>query len=257
MLGVAAHGVRKRFADGTMALDGVNLTVAPGEDVVLLGPNGAGKSTLLRSIPRLVEITDGSITVGETETTSAGGRPLRAIRLRIGFVFQTFDLVESLSVFHNVLHGALGRSGIRGLLPALAPEARRRQVMACLDRVELSPLATRRAETLSGGQKQRLAIARMLMQEPELVLVDEPVASLDPRAGREVLELLWELHRERRLTVLCTLHQPDLARRFASRIVGLRAGRLVFDEAADRLSDQQLDELYAGDERVSPVAVRA
>jgi phosphonate transport system ATP-binding protein len=255
VLSLNAEDVRKRFADGTVALDGVDLDVKPGERVVLLGPNGSGKSTLLRCVVGLEEATAGRILVGGVEVTSARGGRLREVRRKVGFVFQAFNLVGNLSAFHNVLQGSLGRSrGPWCWFPATAPAEERERVMRCLERVGLERFAARRADALSGGQQQKLALARMLMQDPQMILADEPVANLDPKAGREVMDLMWELARERGLTIVCTLHQLDLARRYGDRLVGLHNGRLVLDGRPQDLDDEVLGQLYGEElrERVSP-----
>lgn len=250
MLSLEAQDVRVRFPDGTVALDGVDLGVRPGERVVLLGPNGSGKSTLLRCAVGLQRASSGTISVGDVEVTSARGKRLRGVRSRVGFVFQAFNLVGNLSAFHNALHGSLGRSrGPRSWFPATAPAEERERALACLGRVGLERFAARRADALSGGQQQKLALARMLMQDPEMILADEPVANLDPRAGREVMDLMWELARERNLTVVCTLHQLDLAKRYGERLVGLRGGRVALDGRPRDLDDEVLGRLYGEEPR--------
>jgi len=256
---LVVSGLSKRFPDGTRALEGVGLSVGSGERVVLLGPNGSGKSTLLRCLVRLEEATSGSILVGGVDTTTARGRRLRSVRRKVGMVFQHFGLVGNLSVLHNVLHGALGRSrGPWWWHPATAPRVERHRAMESLERVGLAELASRRADSLSGGQKQRVAIARMLMQDPELVLADEPVASLDPRAGREVMDLLWEVSREHRMTVVCSLHQLGLATEYAERVVGLKDGRMVLDRPTGEVDRRELEKLYerAGEESVPAEGLR-
>jgi phosphonate transport system ATP-binding protein len=232
------------YRKGPVVLAGVDLTVGAGEVVALLGANGAGKSTLLRCLVRLIEPTRGEIRIGETSVTAARGRELRQLRTNVGFVFQRFNLVQRLSAFHNVLHGTLGRAGLQGAWPALAGEEQRGTAMACLDRVGLAHLATRRVDTLSGGQQQRVAVARMLAQRPTVVLADEPVASLDPASGAAVLDLLRDVAGEQRLTVLVSLHQLDYARRYADRVVGLRGGRVVMDRAAVECQGDDLDRLF-------------
>lgn len=245
MISLNLAGLSKIYPDGTEALDDVSFRLAPGERVVLLGSNGSGKSTAMKCAVRLEEATSGGVSIGEEEVTSARGRRLRGLRSKVGMVFQEFHLVGNLSVFHNALHGALGRSrGPWYWSSTTAPRSERLKAMECLERVNLSGLAGRRTDSLSGGQKQRVALARMLMQEPSLILADEPVASLDPKAGREVMDLLWELGRERGMTVLCTLHQLDLALDYAERVVGLRDGKVVLDESASSLDRGALDRLY-------------
>lgn len=245
MASLSVSNLCKRFPDGTQALKDVSFEVTPGERVVLLGANGSGKSTLMGCAVRLEEATSGSVSIGGIETTKARGRRLREVRRGVGTVFQQFHLVGNLSVFHNTLHGALGRNrGPRGWFPATAPAGERRRAMECLERVDLDHLAERRADTLSGGQQQRTALARMLMQDPQLVLADEPVASLDPTAGRKVMDLLWEIGHERRMTVVCTLHQLDLALDYAERIIGLKDGRVVLDRPVAEVDRRELEALY-------------
>lgn len=236
----------KRFPEGTVALDGVSLRAERGERVALLGPNGSGKSTLMKCLVRLEEPTSGSVSIGGEEIMPLRGRALSEVRRKVGMVSQRFDLVENLSVFHNVLLGSLGRGGVRRWHPAIAPEGERRRVMGCLMRVGLEGLAKRRADTLSGGQRQRVAIARMLMQDPELILADEPVASLDPRAGRGVMDLLWEICGERRMTMVCALHQLDLALEYSERILALQDGSVVLDRPTAQVDRAELERLYEG-----------
>jgi len=243
---IRVEGLEKTYADGTRALRGVDLTVSPGEGVVVLGHNGCGKSTLMKCLTGIERPTGGRILVGDVDPAVLRGARLRALRHGIGCVFQKFNLVGNVSVLQNVLFGALGRHGLLACVSPLARTPLRAQALDALARVGLATLAGRRADTLSGGQQQRVAIARMLMQEARVVLADEPVASLDPKAGREVMDLLWSIVRERGLTVICVLHQLELAREYADRLVGLAAGRVVFDSPAHQVTATQLETLYAG-----------
>ncbi len=253
MLSLTVHQLSKHYPTGTAALKNVSFVAQPGEGIVLLGSNGSGKSTLLRCIVGLESISQGSICVGQTSIATADAAQLRRLRRQIGIVFQRFNLVSSLSAFHNVLQGALGRSkGPRYWLPATAPQLERERAMHCLDRVRLAHVAQQRVDTLSGGQQQRVAIARMLMQDPSLLLIDEPVASLDPKAGRETMDLLWDIVRERKLTAVCTLHQLDLAKDYADRIIGLRQGAVQIDAPTSLLTDHELSWLY---ESSQPLAI--
>jgi phosphonate transport system ATP-binding protein len=234
----------KVYPDGTRALDGLSFDVSPGEGVVILGHNGCGKSTLMKCLTGLERPTSGRLSLAGVDLASASRRELRPLRQRIGCVFQKFNMVGNLSVLQNVLFGLMGRRGILASHALTASRQSRQEAMEALERVGLSHLAARRTDTLSGGQQQRVAIARMLMQDAEIVLADEPVASLDPRAGREVMELLWSVVRERGMTVLCVLHQVELAREYGERLIGLRAGRLAFDRPVRQVSDLDLTELY-------------
>ncbi len=243
---ITINEVSKTFPGGVRALSAVSLAVEPGEGVVLLGANGSGKSTLLRCLVGFERPTAGRITIDQVAVTQIGRRSaaMRAMRRRVGMVFQRFGLVPGLSAHANVMLGALGRTRLWRLTPWTARAADRRQAMACLDRVGLAHIAGQRTDTLSGGQQQRVAIARLLMQRPAIVLADEPIASLDPRAGREVMDLLWGVAQEEKLTVICTLHQLDVALAYGQRIVGLRDGKKVLDEPRARLTADDLAGLY-------------
>jgi len=233
----------KRFGD-TVALRDVSLRVRQGEVVVLLGLSGSGKSTLLRHVDALELPTTGSVRVEGTEVHRLHGRRLREVRSRIGFVFQQFELVPALTVLENVLTGSLAT--LRG--PRLGlwsyPRRLRRTALGHLDRVGLLDRAYQRADTLSGGQQQRVAIARALMQDPTVLLADEPVASLDPESSDQVMRLIREIAADRGLTVLCSLHQVDLALSWADRIIGLRHGEVVLDTPTSGLSKAQVMEIY-------------
>ncbi|WP_214366870.1 phosphonate ABC transporter ATP-binding protein [Pseudonocardia sp. H11422] len=242
---VALDRVTTRFGADVVALDEVTLDVHAGEVVVLLGLSGSGKSTLLRHVDGLQRPTSGAVRTLGVDVGRASGRELRALRRRIGFVFQQFDLVGSRTVLENVCTGALGRiRGPRLGLPSY-PRALRREALEHLDRVGLADRAFQRADTLSGGQQQRVAVARALMQRPEVLLADEPVASLDPESSAQVMELIRTISRENALTVLCSLHQVDLALGWGDRIVGLRAGRTVLDLPAAELDRDQAMAVYS------------
>lgn len=238
----------------------VDLTVGRGEFIVILGPSGSGKSTLLRSIIGLERLTSGEITVVDTVVAP---KNLRAVRRNVGMIFQHFNLVRNLNVMTNVLCGCLGRmDGIETVLSWLYLFKRSRIEAAerLLDLVGLAEKRWHRADVLSGGQQQRVGIARALMQEPQILLADEPVASLDPVTGRMVMDLLYAISREHGLTVLVNLHQVDLARAYADRIVGLNRGVKVFDETRDHLTPNMLDEIYAMEQEECPsraIAIQA
>jgi phosphonate transport system ATP-binding protein len=241
---IQVAGLTKELRDGQRLLDGVSLAIEPGEMVALVGPNGAGKSTLLRCLVRLVEPTRGRVQIGDMVVTSLGPSELRFLRQRVGFVFQQFHVVPRLTVFHNVLLGAIGRDGPRAWWPMLAASEERREVMTCLDRVGLADLANRRVDTLSGGERQRVAIARALFQRPSVVLADEPVASLDPAGGAAVMTLLHEVVRERGLTALVALHQIEYARRYADRVIGLQRGKLALNLGVGGWEQEAIERLY-------------
>ena len=240
---VRLDAVSKRFG-ATVALEDVSLTVDRGEVVVLLGLSGSGKSTLLRHLDGLEVPTSGSVEVLGEQVPALGGRRLRALRGRVGFVFQQFELVPSLTVLENVLTGSLAT--LRG--PRLGlwsyGKAGKLAALGHLDRVGLLDRAYQRADTLSGGQQQRVAIARALMQNPSVLLADEPVASLDPESSDQVMALIREIAADAGLTVICSLHQVDLAISWADRIVGLRHGRVVLDLPTADLTKAQVMEIY-------------
>lgn len=245
---VAVRNVTKRFGD-TLALDDVSLDVHRSEMLVLLGLSGSGKSTLLRCLNGLHPVTSGQINVGGTRVDTATRSELRGLRRRVGFVFQQFNLVGRLSCLENVLIGGLGQLSVPRYGTLTYPKRMRAEAMAHLDRVGLADFAQRRADTLSGGQQQRVAIARTLMQQPGLLLADEPVASLDPENAGVVMDLLFQVCVEEKLTVICTLHQVDLALGWAHRLVGLRNGRKVLDRPAVGMTREDVMEIYR---RVDP-----
>jgi phosphonate transport system ATP-binding protein len=235
----------KSFPARGPVLTGVDFTLLHGQSVALIGANGTGKSTLLRCCLRLVEPDSGSVRLLGTEINGLKPTPLRRLRARVGFVFQRHNLVPRLCALSNVLHGAqAGHAGPRYWLQSLAPRSVRAAAMHCLDQVGLADLASQRADSLSGGQSQRVAIARMLMQEPELVLADEPVASLDPNAGEEVMRLFIDLMRRQRTTLLFTSHNLEHTVTYADRIIGLRGGRVALDEPVQRCEIEGLRQLY-------------
>lgn len=242
---ITVNDVHKHFADNHV-LKGINLSVSQGEGVILLGANGCGKSTLMRSICGLTPIDSGDIQIHGQSMIKARQREIRAMRRQVGVVFQRFNLVGNLSVFQNVLYGALGgeRLGLLGCMAPFASQANREKAMACLERVKLANKAEQKADQLSGGQQQRVAIARMLMQEPPVVLADEPIASLDPKSGREVMELLWEVTKERGLTVVCTLHHLDVALQYGDRFIGMLNGKVHIDAPRNEVTKEQLEALY-------------
>lgn len=234
----------KRYGDFE-ALKGVDLDVAPGEFLVVLGPSGAGKSTLLRCINRLAEPTSGTVQVdGQRIGGDAAG--LRRLRREVAMIFQHYNVVPRLSVLKNVLTGRLGTMPSVLSWLQLFPRADIDFARECLRRVELEAKAELRTDTLSGGQKQRVGIARALAQRPKVILADEPVASLDPKTSRTVLQYLKQASQELGITVVCNLHQIDYAREFGERIVGVSAGRIVFDGRPEGLTEEVLHRIYPG-----------
>lgn len=248
---VSLTGVSKRFPNGTLALDDVSLEVPKGQLLSLIGLSGSGKSTLMRHLNGLHKPTSGTVKVLGTEVSSASNRELRAVRRNVGFVFQQFGLVGRATCLENVLSGALGRLGGPRYGVWSYPKQLRREAFDHLDRVGLAPQAYQRADTLSGGQMQRVAIARTIMQQPEILLADEPVASLDPESSAQVLELMLQVATEAKMTIIVTLHQVELAMGWAHRIVGLRDGRVVLDRDATGLSQADVMDVYRRVDRES------
>ncbi len=242
---VSVSGLRKRFGSGPAVFDGLDFSANHREAVAVIGANGTGKSTLMRSLVRLTEVEDGQIDVlGEMVRTLSGSR-LRRLRSRVGFVFQKHNLVLRLSALSNVIHGAQARhSGPQAWAQWCAPASLREEAMHCLSKVGLADRAAQRVDSLSGGQSQRVAIARMLMQRPELVIADEPVASLDPKAGAEVMELLFKLTREAGLTLLFVSHHMEHAQTYADRIVGLGNGKVMMDVPSRNAQVHELKDFF-------------
>ncbi|MFV2197545.1 phosphonate ABC transporter ATP-binding protein [Nocardiopsis sp. LOL_012] len=232
--------------DSDPVLKGVDLTVAPGEVVALLGHSGSGKSTLMKALTRTAPLTSGQVRVAGRDVASLGAGDLRSLRADVGHVFQNFHLVPRLSALANVLTGGLYAAGPASRI-GLFSRAQRTRALELLERVDLLAQACQQARTLSGGQQQRVAIARALMQDPRLILADEPVASLDPRLAGNVLGLLSELARERSVPVLVSLHVVALARRHTDRAVGLRDGRVVVDIPSAGLDRVAVREIYGAD----------
>lgn len=234
----------KRYPTGDRALAGVCLEVGAGEVVGLIGPSGAGKSTLIRCVNRLVEPSAGRVFLGATEVTALGRRGLRRARRRMGMIFQEYALVERLTVMENVLSGRLGYVPFWRSLLRRFPAADVARAVALLERVGLAEHLDKRADALSGGQRQRVGIARALAQEPEILLVDEPTASLDPKTSRQIMRLLREVCAERGLPAIINIHDVGLARQFMTRIVGLRGGETVYDGSPDGLTPAVLTAIY-------------
>ncbi len=237
----------KVYRGGTRALDGISLKITRGEFVVLIGLSGSGKSTLLRCINRLVEPTSGRVELDDIDVTAAGGGELRRIRRRIGMIFQQFNLVRRSTVFANVLAGRLGyRSAWRTLV--FQPTHHDIDLaFENLQRVGILDKAYSRADALSGGQQQRVGIARALMQRPDVMLADEPVASLDPATSHSVMKYLEEINKKDGITVICSLHFLSLARRYGTRVIALKDGRVAFDGLPAEIDEARFKEIYGLD----------
>ena len=236
-------GVSRSFGD-TVAVADVSIEIRPGSFVGVIGRSGAGKSTLLRMINRLVDPSAGRILFDGVDVATLRGRPLREWRARAAMIFQQFNLVPRLDVLTNVLLGRLSRHALLPSLLGCFTDAERAMAVDALERLDLAPHAFQRASTLSGGQQQRVAIARALMQEPALLLADEPIASLDPRNAARVMDSLRDINRAEGITIVCNLHTIDAARRYCERIVGMAKGRMVFDGAPAQLTQAVMRAIY-------------
>jgi len=244
----------KVYPNGTQALTDVSFEVDEGEFLAVIGLSGSGKSTLLRCINRLIEPTSGKIFWQGVDVTAATGAEIRRVRRQIGMIFQQFNLVKRSSVYTNVLSGRLGYVNTLPSLFHIFSADDRRLAHASLEQVGLAEKAFVRADSLSGGQQQRVGIARALMQEPRLILADEPVASLDPVLAHSILKYLEQLNKERGITILCSLHFLDLVHRYATRAIALKDGRVVFQGLPKEIDDAQFKAIYGQEaERVSIV----
>lgn len=241
---IEIRNVSKTYVNGTKGLNHINLTIGRGEFVAIVGLSGAGKSTLLRSMNRLHDITEGNIVIDGKSITAAKGKELRRIRRDIGMIFQSFNLVKRSSVLRNVLAGRVGYHSTLLTLLGRFPKADVDLAFQALDRVGIVQKAYARADELSGGQQQRVAIARVLAQEAKIILADEPVASLDPLTTKQVMYDLKRINAESEITMIVNLHSIDLARQYATRIIGLRAGEVVFDGPVSEATDERFTEIY-------------
>lgn len=236
----------KEYVPGKPVLKGISLEISGRTTTAIIGPSGTGKSTLIRCINRLIDPTSGTITIGDQELSSISGKDLRAARRRVGMVFQEFNLVERLSVMENVLCGRLGYLPVWRAWLRKYPQDDIERAFNLLDSVGLLEFANARADSLSGGQRQRVGIARALMQDPHILLADEPTSSLDPKTSVEIMELLTRVCTERKIPLLVNIHDVNLGKRFADRIIGMSKGHVVFDGKPDELESRHLQEIYGG-----------
>lgn len=245
----------KIYPDGTRALHNVSFTVEDGEFLIIIGLSGSGKSTLLRCINRLIDPTEGQILFDGQDITAAEGAELRLIRRKIGMIFQHFNLVDRSSVFTNVLAGKLGYVNPWSSIMHRFPAAARKEAIAALRKVGIEDQMHKRADELSGGQRQRVGIARALMQNPSMVLADEPVASLDPVLAHTILGYIEQLNQENHISVICSLHYLDLVQRYATKVIGLKDGNIVYRGSRDdirKMTDQEFKDIYGEEaERVN------
>jgi phosphonate transport system ATP-binding protein len=236
-------GVSRRFGAKTAVAD-VSLSIPQGSFVGVIGRSGAGKSTLLRMINRLADPTSGRIRYDDRDVTGLSGRALREWRSSCAMIFQQFNLVGRLDVLTNVLMGRLAKTGTTRSLLRLWSEGDKAIALSALEQFDIAQFAAQRADSLSGGQQQRVAIARALVQEPSIILADEPIASLDPRNTKVVMDALLRINKHYGITVLCNLHSLDLARDYCDRLVGMAAGKVVFDDVPAALTSDVARDLY-------------
>lgn len=240
--------VGKKYPNGFEALKEINLKIGQGEFVAVIGLSGAGKSTLLRTINRMHDITEGTLTVDGTDVMQLKGRELRRFRRKIGMIFQSFNLVTRTRVINNVLMSKVPELPFFNALFGIYPREDKLEALEALDKVGILDKAFVRADQLSGGQQQRVALARTLAQNPRIILADEPVASLDPVTAKQVMGDFLRINKEMNITILLNIHHVDLALQYASRVVGIRAGRIVYDGPASQVTQDILNEIYEGKE---------
>ncbi len=238
------RNVSKTYDHKTMALKDVSFSVNEGEFVSIIGPSGSGKSTILRCINRLVDATQGVIVFDGQDITNINKKELRSVRTKTGMIFQHYNLVNRLSVIENVLHGRLGhKSSLSGIVGHYT-EDEKEKAFAILHKLGLTDQAYKRCDELSGGQKQRVGIARAIMQEPRLILCDEPIASLDPSSSKVIMDHLSDINKSMNITCILNLHQVDVAMKYAKRIIGITTGRIVYDGPSDQLPKSTIYEIY-------------
>lgn len=236
--------VSKQYPNGVKALQNINLDIQAGEFISVIGPSGSGKSTLIRTINKLTQVSQGDILLDGENIVHQSGSALKRSRCKVGMIFQNYNLVHRLSVLQNVLHGRLGyMSGLKGML-GLYQEDDKEKALALLEELGIEEFCYNRAGNLSGGQKQRVGIARALMQTPKILLCDEPIASLDPSSARKIMDILHAMTQEHKLATIVNLHQVDVAKKYSTRIIGLRKGVIVFDGTPEQLDAEQLSHIY-------------
>lgn len=248
---IVLSGVSKVYSGSIPVLNSINLTVEKGTIVTVLGSSGAGKTTLIRCINGLTPCTAGTITIAGMELTGAGKIKLRTIRKKIGMVFQHYNLVERLTVIENVLHGCLGSLPWYRSIAGLYTAAQKKNAYSIIEDIGLQELMYQRCSNLSGGQKQRVGIARALMQQPDILLCDEPVSALDPQTAEDILNYLQKIIRQHALTCIMNLHHVEYARTYSDRIIGLHGGKILFDGTPDALSEHVLASLFSVEDTVS------
>lgn len=239
--------ISKMYKGGTKALSNISFSVEEGEFLSIIGPSGAGKSTLLRCINRMIDISEGNVIFDNTEIRNLNKKGLRQLRTKIGMIFQNYNLVERLSVIENVLHGRLGyKSTIDGVIGRYT-EDEKEQAFSILQKLGLGNEAYKRCDQLSGGQKQRVGIARALIQNPKIVLCDEPIASLDPNSSKIIMDHLKMINKEMGITCILNLHQVDVAKKYSDKIIGINKGNKVFEGTSSELTEENVHKIYGSD----------
>ena len=245
---LSIKNVSKKYNNGTNALKNISFDVEKGEFISIIGPSGSGKSTLLRSINKMIDISQGSILFEDKNIENLKKTQIELVRREIGMIFQSYNLVERLTVIENVLHGRLGyKSVIAGIL-GIYSEEEKKDAFNFLEKVNMTKYAYRKCNELSGGQKQRVGIARAIMQKPKLLLCDEPIASLDPKTAENIMDYLKKIVSELKITCIVNLHQVDIAKKYSDRIIALNKGEKIFDDKTERLTDDMIEFIYKDEE---------
>lgn len=245
---LSIKNVSKKYNNGTNALKNISFDVEKGEFISIIGSSGSGKSTLLRSINKMIDISQGSILFENKNIENLKKTQIELVRREIGMIFQSYNLVERLTVIENVLHGRLGyKSVIAGIL-GIYSEEEKKEAFNFLEKVNMTKYAYRKCNELSGGQKQRVGIARAIMQKPKLLLCDEPIASLDPKTAENIMDYLKKIVSELKITCIVNLHQVDIAKKYSDRVIALNKGEKIFDDKTERLTDDIIEFIYKDEE---------
>ena len=245
---LSIKNVSKKYNNGTNALKNISFDVEKGEFISIIGPSGSGKSTLLRSMNKMIDISQGSILFEDKNIENLKKTEIEIVRREIGMIFQSYNLVERLTVIENVLHGRLGYKSIIAGILGIYSEEEKKEAFSFLERVNMTKYAYQKCSELSGGQKQRVGIARAIMQKPKLLLCDEPIASLDPKTAENIMDYLKKIVTELKITCIVNLHQVDIAKKYSDRIIALNKGEKIFDDKAERLTEKMVEFIYKDEE---------
>ena len=245
---LSIKNVSKKYNNGTNALKNISFDVEKGEFISIIGPSGSGKSTLLRSMNKMIDISQGSILFEDKNIENLKKTEIEIVRREIGMIFQSYNLVERLTVIENVLHGRLGYKSIIAAILGIYSEEEKKEAFSFLERVNMTKYAYQKCSELSGGQKQRVGIARAIMQKPKLLLCDEPIASLDPKTAENIMDYLKKIVTELKITCIVNLHQVDIAKKYSDRIIALNKGEKIFDDKAEKLTEKMVEFIYKDEE---------